>query len=31
MVLETLKGGELFYHLKKQGKFSSEVARYYFK
>lgn len=27
MVMETLKGGELFYHLKRDGKFSLQASR----
>jgi serine/threonine protein kinase len=29
MVLETVKGGELFYHIRKCKKFSEATARYY--
>ena len=31
MILETLRGGELFYHIKKCGKLTPETSRYYFK
>lgn len=31
MILETLRGGELMYHIKKCGKFSIPTSRYFFK